>query len=76
MGLSSLQNTRKKVPFLGLDEKPSQESLQDTLLESLHLWTRVFEGQAREGGETKQGDPGYGRGRQEVFFLFRREWAD
>lgn len=35
----------------------------------------ALEGQAREGGETKQGDTGYGRGREEVFvfFLFPRE---
>lgn len=57
-----------------MDEKPFWDSLQVTLLVFAPLDT-ALEGQAREGGETKQGDTGYGRGREEVFvfFVFSRE---
>lgn len=48
---------------------------QDQLLGSLYIWALVFEGQTREGGETRREERQQlsGGGREEVF---RRGWAD
>lgn len=74
MGISSFFKTLEKGTFSWIGWKAILGFSPGHTARVFAPLDTALEGQAREGGETKQGDTAYGRGREEVFvFLFFHE---